>query len=327
MDDPQLLLSPLGRREAITSSALEGTYATPQELLLFELSPTKPRSESDRTNEWIEVANYRRALNEGGRLLEMEELPFCLRLFKSLHEQLLSGARSRYTTPGEFRKHQVAIGSDRRFIPPTADNLDDCLAGLEKYINNDSGSLDPLVKAYLVHYQFEAIHPFYDGNGRIGRVLLSLMVAKWCNFVCPWLYMSAYFERYKDEYVSKMFHISTDGAWNDWIEFCLRGTIVQAEDAIRRCDALRKLKTAMLQRIEKTNTIRTHRIMDDLFRNPVVRIAWLSRKLEVTYPTAKDDVERLVEAKILYPLEGIKPRAYFSPEIFSVAYDPPDDLR
>ncbi len=326
LNDPQLLLSPLGAREAITSSALEGTYATPQELMLFEISPTKPKSEGDPVNEWQEVANYRRALNVGGELLDGENLPFCTRIIKSLHDTLLGGTRHRYATPGEFRQHQVAIGSDRRYVPPPASHIEKCLSDFENYLNQRTGDVDPLVKAYLAHYQFEAIHPFYDGNGRIGRVLLSLMVYKWCNLVCPWLYMSAYFERFKDEYISKMYRISSEGAWDEWIEFCLNGTVVQAEDAIRRCDGLRKLKREMLKRVENKETVRTHRIIDDLFRNPVVRIAWLSRKLGVAYPTAKDDIERLVELKILSPIPDIKPKAYFAPEIFGVAYETPETL-
>jgi Fic family protein len=328
LDDPQLLLQPLGGREAITSSALEGTHATPEELMLFELSPTRPRSESDRSNEWREVANYRAALNEGGRLLGRENLPFCSRVFKSLHARLFDETRGRYTGPGEFRQHQVAVGSDRRYIPPTVAHLERCLNDLEVYINAEQPDLDPLVKAYMVHYQFEAIHPFYDGNGRIGRVLLSLMVYKWCGFQCPWLYMSAYFERYKDEYISKMFRISTRGEWDEWLEFCLRGTIVQAEDAIRRCDGLTKLKREMQKRIEdgRHASSRTHRIVDRLFTHPVVKIAWLSRDFGVTYPTAKDDVERLERAGILRPLSGVSPKAYYAPEIMKVAYDPPESL-
>lgn len=327
LPDPQLLLSPLGRREAITSSALEGTYATPQELMLFELSPTKPKSEADPVNEWKEVYNYYEALKEGGRSLG-EGMPFCLRMFKSLHDKLLGGTRHRYSSPGEFRQHQVAIGSDRRYVPPTVSQLDKCLNDLEAYVNEDHPDLDPLVKAYLVHYQFEAIHPFYDGNGRIGRVLLSLMVYKWCAHKCPWLYMSAFFERYKDEYISKMFRVSTDGDWNTWLEFCIRGTIVQAEDAIRRCDELLALKADMIARIDKHGgTVRSRRILDDLFSRPFVRVSRLARKLGVTYPTAQDDINRLVKAGILQQVQDVTPKAYAAPEIFSIAYDPAESLR
>ncbi len=133
LPDPQLLLSPLQRREAVTSSALEGTYATPEELMLFELSPTQSKSESDKANEWREVFNYFEALKEGGRLLN--EMPFCLRLFKNLHATLLSSIRGRhYTNPGEFRQHQVAIGSDRRYVPPpTSHYLNQCLNDLELF--------------------------------------------------------------------------------------------------------------------------------------------------------------------------------------------------
>lgn len=325
LDDPQLLLSPLGRREAITSSALEGTYATPQELMLFELNPTKPKSEGDKVNEWREVSNYHRALKQGSSDLS-SGMPFCLRMFRNLHGTLLSGTMHHYTSPGDFRKHQVAIGSDRRYIPPPILYLQSCLNDLEVYLNQSSEELDPLVKAYIVHYQFEAIHPFYDGNGRVGRVLLALMVYKWCNLYCPWLYMSAYFERFKDEYISKMFQISTVGAWNEWLEFCLRGTVLQATDAIRRCDELRALKKRMQERMAETGSVRTPRILDQLFSNPTVQVTQLAAKLKVSYPTAKEDVDRLEKAGILLSLE-MRPATYYSPDIYRIAYDPQEELR
>jgi Fic family protein len=108
---------------------------------------------------------------------------------------------------------------------------------------------DPLVRAFIVHYQFEAIRPFGDGNGRIGRVILSLMVANWCKLSRPWLYMSAFFERFKDEYVENLFRVSPEGAWEKWIEFCLNGSVQRANDAASRCDKLRKLKDQMLERV------------------------------------------------------------------------------
>ncbi len=316
LPDPELLLVPLKKREAITSSRIEGTYATAQELMLFEMGSSDSKSKDDQLNAWREVSNYSKALSQGVTLLE--ELPFCGRVMKELHNILMDGVRGQHSVPGRWRDYQVAIGSDRRYVPPPANEMIECINTLEKYINEES-SYDPLVRAYLVHYQFEAIHPFSDGNGRIGRVLLSLMIAKWCNLSRPWLYMSSFFERYKDEYVENLFKISTEGAWEKWIRFCLNGTIHQANDAIIRCEKLRALKHDMLKRA-RPGSPRTEQIIDGLFSSPVVRVSHLRRTLKVTYPTAQSDVDRLVNAQILKPVPEMHPKCYYSPEIFDIAY-------
>ncbi|MHC4745155.1 MAG: Fic family protein, partial [Planctomycetota bacterium] len=287
----ELLLRPLQGREAIRSSSLEGTYASPQDLLLFELEPRQPKSEDDPANAWLEVSNHSRALRQGIELLK--ELPLCLRFIRELNRTLLSNVRGKDRTPGEFRKCQVHIGSNRRFVPPPPSHLDACLDAFEKRLNEDDANYDPLVRCYFLHYQFEAIHPFVDGNGRVGRVLMSLMAYKWCNLTNPWLYMSPFFDRYKDEYLDNLFRISTQGAWKNWVEFCLRGTIQQAQDSIRRCDALRLLKNDFMRRAGDMST-RSHAIIEGLFTSPLLRIADLARACSTTYPTARTDVEGLV---------------------------------
>jgi len=317
LPNPELLLRPLEKREAIHSSSLEGTYATPRELLLFELEPLEPKSENDPVNAWREVSNHSRALRQGMSLLA--SLPFCLRLIRELHATLLNGVRGKDKAPGDFRKCQVHIGSDRRFVPPPPSRLQECLDVFEKELNRADSNCDPLVRACLLHYQFEAIHPFMDGNGRVGRVLLSLLVYKWCGLTMPWLYMSAFFEKYKDEYIDNLFRVSTKGDWETWIVFCLRGTITQAEDAIRRCDALRQLRERFIREAGKVS-VRAHAIIDDLFTSPVVRISQLPKKYPATYPTAKADVLALVEKGILQEIPDVRPKAYFAPGIFEIAY-------
>src|ERR1019366_2513401 len=193
LPDAELLLSPLKRREAIASSRIEGTYATAKDLMLFEISPQESKSPHSQVNAWREVFNYSKAIGQGNDLLM--QLPFCGRLIKGLHDTLLDGVRGQQSNRGEWREHQVAIGSDRRYVPPPKPEMEKCLNDLERYINSVDDRYDPLVRAFIVHYQFEAIHPFGDGNGRIGRVLLSLMVKQWCNLSRPWLYMSSFFER------------------------------------------------------------------------------------------------------------------------------------
>ncbi len=317
LPNPQLLLRPLQQREAIRSSSLEGTYASPEELLLFELHPRRPTSERDRANDWLEVANYGRALREGLSLLEKQ--PFSLRLIRNLHSYLLEGVRGRDKLRGEFRRYQVHIGSDRRYIPPPVPEMHACLDAFEKHMNATESDYDPLVRCYLIHYQFEAIHPFVDGNGRVGRVLLSLMINAWCDLHMPWLYMSAFFDRYRDEYITKLFRISTDAAWEDWIEFCLRGTVEQAEDSIRRCDGLGIVKSDFHLRANGLST-RMHSIIDGLFTASIITIPELARRFSVTYDTAKTDIDQLVKAEILTQVPNLKPKTFVAPAIYQLAY-------
>lgn len=324
LPDNRLLLSPLSRREAVTSSRIEGTYATEQELILFELNPREPKSKDDQVNAWIEVYNYSAALQLG--IKRLRQIPFSLNLIKQLHERLLRGVRGQQTNPGEFRRTQVAIGSSRRFIPPPVDRLNQVLYDCESYINIGPDDFDPLIRAFVAHYQFEAIHPFRDGNGRIGRVLLSLMISKWCNHYLPWLYLSPYFEKHRDEYVQRMFEVSSNGAWNEWFDFCLTGTIQQAEDAISRCEKLNELQAIMLDRIRDASSPRVHQIVYDLFSSPMVQIAELKTRFNVTYPTAKADVEYLEKVGILRELNDTSPRSHYAPEIFHIAFHSPDSI-
>ena len=293
-----------------------------EELLLFELNPKQPESEHDRANEWLEVMNYGTALTHGAKLIQ--SLPLSLRLIREMHGLLLHGVRGRDKSPGEFRKYQVHIGSDRRYIPPPATHVPACLNALERYLNSDDKQYDPLVRCYIVHYQFEAIHPFVDGNGRVGRALLALMIYKWCNHFMPWLYMSPFYEKHKDEYIDNLFQVSTAGDWTRWIEFCLRGTISQAEDSIRRCDLLIRLRAEFHERITGGSK-RTHRIMERLFGSPMVTVPAVAKDEDVSYPTAKTDIDYLLKVGILAELRNRHPRTYYSPEILKIAYE--DDGR
>jgi len=318
---PELLLRPLQTREAIRSSSLEGTYATPKELLLFAKHPRAPRSDDDPANSWLEVSNYSRALRLGYEHLQSK--PFSLNLLKEMQDQLLQGVRGRNAAPGRFRKHQVHIGSDRRYVPPPPQEIAKQLHDFEYYMNDvamtEPGSLDPLVRAFLVHYQFEAIHPFMDGNGRVGRALLALMIYRHCNHHMPWLYISAYFERYKDEYIDNLFRVSTHGDWARWVEFCLRATIAQADDAIRRCERLRRLRDQFHHRAGIA-TPRTHKIIESLFTVPLFTISDLVAMFEVSHPTARKDADLLVKFGILEQVPDLYPMTFYAPELFQIAY-------
>jgi Fic family protein len=316
LPDPELLLRPLQSREAIRSSSLEGTYASAEELLLFELAPAEPATATDRANEWREVANYAEALRTGTLLLQ--SLPLSLRLIREMHSVLLSGVRGRDRAPGEFRRTQVHLGSDRRYIPPPPNELDACLDDFEKFLN-DANDMDPLIRAFLAHYQFEAIHPFIDGNGRVGRALLSLCAYQWCRLSRPWLYVSPFFDRHKDEYIDALFAVSAEGAWDRWLQLCLRATIEVCRDAVIRCDQLQRLRDEYHAKADRTNG-RMHPLIESLFSNPIIRITDAVRRLNVTYPTAKSDIAKLVDLGILSELEGVSPKAFFSRRIFDAAY-------
>lgn len=325
LPNPSLLLYPLQRREALRSSSLEGTYATPVELLLYELDPKEPKSESDEINAHREVSNYNKALAHGYRRMAVDNFPLSLRLVKELHEELLTGVRGRDKRPGEFRNAQVHIGSDRRYVPPPANRLDQCLNDFEKYLHRENKEFPALVQSYLVHYQFEAIHPFHDGNGRVGRALLSLTTQQWSELTLPWLYMSAYFERYKEEYIDNLFRVSTHGDWERWIEFCLRGTASQCRDAIRRCDLLNKLKNKFHAEADASSH-RAHKIIECMFEYPVFKTTDIMRWCGVSRPTAQSDIDGLVKTGIIKFLDGRKPRHYYAPMIFTVAYSDEDEL-
>jgi Fic family protein len=318
LPNPDLLLQPLQSREALTSSSLEGTHASPQELLLFEIEPKVPQSGDDKVNAWLEVANYRVALQEGFKALEGRE--FSLALIRQLHLWLLQGVRGEDKSPGMFREIQVHIGSDRRFVPPPPVHLAQVLQTLEQAMRGVPPGVDPLIYAYLVHYQFETIHPFKDGNGRVGRLLLALMTWKLCGLSKPWLYMSPFFERYKDEYINRLFSVSAAGDWHGWIEFCLRGTSEMATDASRRCDDFLNLRQEFGVRIADGNA-RVHQIVDGLFVKPLVTIPSTAQEVGVSYPTAKNDIEYLLGKGILIQVEGTKnPTSFYSPDIFQIAY-------
>lgn len=320
-----LLLRPLQQREALRSSSMEGTYATPEELLLYQAEPRDPKSPTDRENDWREVYNYGTALQQGRDHLD-GGLPLSLQLVRAMHASLLSGVRGDDKDPGQFRQRQVQVGAGGRFIPPPAHQLQDCLSAFERSLTEPS-TIDPLIWAFMVHYQFETIHPFYDGNGRIGRLLLSLQIYQSLKLSNPWLYLSAYFERHKDEYIDGLFRVSTHNDWNRWILFCLQGATEQARDAISRSERLVALREKYRQKVAASGaSARLATIIDCLFERPLVTILQLKSLTNVTYPTAKSDAGRLVRLGVLRPgPAGLRPAYFSAPEIMAAAFDEPDN--
>jgi Fic family protein len=318
LPNPEILIWPLQRREAQLSSQLEGTITNPQQQALFEADPKYPISASDPVNAYREVFNYREALRlrlDGGP----NQLPLSLRLMRDLHAVLMNGVRGSNQQPGQFRTIQNQIGRPARFVPPPPPYLTDALADLETYLHAGESPFDPLVKAFLVHYQFEAIHPFCDGNGRVGRLLLSIMIAEWCGLSSQWLYMSAFFERHKKDYMDLLLGVSTHGAWDLWIEFCLNGVISQAKDTEQRCDKLLELYRDFHSRL-KGGSVRLSQLVDSLFKNPVITVTRYCKQFGVSYPTARSDLKKLHAAGIVEPLQD-EIITYYCPRIYAVTYE------
>jgi len=327
LPNPHLLLTPLQKREAQRSSSLEGTYATPQQLLLFEINPAEVETAGEKVQPIREVSNYSRALRI--REESKEKIPTSLRLIRGLHQILLEGVRGSSAEPGAFRRGFVQVGSDGRYVPPPANYLKECLDDFEKYLHQEK-KFDPLVEAFIAHYQFEAIHPFRDGNGRVGRLLLSITIEDWCELSGQWLYMSAYFEKHKDEYIDLLFKVSSEGDWTNWIEFCLRGAAVQALDAQTRCSQLLDLKEEYHRRLDKTDSPgRITQQVDDLFVQPFSTAPWIRDKYEVNYMTARKDIGKLVDLGILNDLKLRlrRQKAYFCQDIFEITFEDIDPGR
>lgn len=321
LPNPEIILRPLQQREAQLSSQLEGTITDPQQQALFQADPTYPVSDTDPANAYREVFNYGRALRlklDGGT-----DLPLSLRLTRQLHGMLLDGVRGSGQRPGEFRTIQNQIGRPARFVPPPPQYLGEALDAFEKYLHTAENGFDPLVRAFLAHYQFESIHPFADGNGRVGRLLLSLTIAEWCHLSSQWLYMSAFFEKRKLEYMDLLLRVSTHGSWDSWLEFCLDGVIVQAKDTERRCDKLMALHRDFHGRTKsiRGGSVRLSGLVDRLFTSPVVTVKSVQKTCGVSYPTAKADLKKLNDFGILTPLVGMKLITYYCAPIYQVTYE------
>lgn len=243
-------------------------------------------------------------------------------MIRLIHKELLAGVRGSRRDPGNFRRSQVHIGSDRRFIPPPPNEIMSCLDNFEKAIHREK-TIDSLIFSFMAHYQFETIHPFLDGNGRVGRLLLSLMIYNQCNLQKPWLYLSAFFDKYKDEYISLLFKVSTTGNWGDWIRFCLRGTVQQSKDSIKRFDELVKLRNQYQEGLKQSGgNVRLNQIIEHLFESPAINIPFLAKLCDVSYHTARSDIDRLVNVGILHQSNISKrPKIYFAPHILKIVFD------
>jgi Fic family protein len=313
LPNPYLLLRPFMRREAVASSKIEGTVTTLSELLVYEAG-----SDAGVSADTIEVRNYMRALQQG--IQRLSELPVSTRLMLELHQILMSGVRAGrgdHIVPGEFKRDQNWIGArliqNARFVPPPPAYMAQAMGDLENYIHSDEEDTVPLVvKLALIHYQFETIHPFPDGNGRIGRLLIPLILAERKQMSHPLLYVSAYLEKYYEKYIDLMFEVSRSGAWETWIRFFLEAVEASCIDAIKKAKAIQDLYSDYRGRIQTTrSSALLAKILDELFTVPATTVPYAQRLLGISYNAAKNNIDRLVECGILTREESDRRPAWF----------------
>jgi len=317
LPNPHLLIYPFIRREAVLSSRIEGTQSSLSDLLLFEATQV------EKQRDVKEVQNYVHAMEYG--LKRLNEFPLSLRFIRELHGMLMQGVRGEHATPGEFRQSQNWIGSagaaldEATFIPPPVPEMTECLNQLEKFLHAET-RLPPLIEAALVHYQFEAIHPFLDGNGRIGRLLVTLLLCQRNVLSKPLLFLSAFFEQHRQEYYELLLKISSMGRWRDWIEFFLRAVTEQSGDAVSRSRHLQELQRNYTQLAREKHLPPTAgQLVDLILMKPVLSAKTAQEFLKVTYPGAQKAIKALLEVGILTEITGRKrDKAYAANEVLKV---------
>jgi Fic family protein len=323
--NPHLISAPLLRREAISSSRIEGTIATPEQLALLEIEPDEKSAPEAEASQTQEVLNYMRALNHGFQRLA--EIPVCLRLFCELHEVLMRGVRGDTAHPGKFRTIQNFIGSstdirEARFVPPPVPEMQRCLQELEQYIHATDDGLPALIRLALVHYQFETIHPFRDGNGRVGRLLIPLLLCTYERIDKPVLYVSPHLERHRTQYADLLLRVSQTGDYQSWVRFFLEAVEGSARESITRAENLLALRDAYHERLHAArSSALLLKLVDNLFERPSMSIAGAGTLLQVTPASAAANLRKLVEAGILREVTGRKrDQRFVAPEIIRVAH-------
>lgn len=300
------------RKEAVLSSQIEGIQATLADLLNFEAEAEKPSLDVQ------EVCNYLDALNLARKhLKDSKGLPLSLRLIKEMHEKLMKGVRGAAKKPGEFRDSQNWIGgrkpSSAHFVPPPPFEMKKCMESLEEYLHKNTQE-HPLLKIGLIHVQFETIHPFLDGNGRLGRLLIALLLETWGFLDARLLYLSLYFKRNQQEYYRCLDSVRSDGDWEGWIQFFLEGICETSDEAI-------KTSQELFSRFEKDRkkilslpkiVIPAVRLFEELPNHPIVNVNHVIELLKVTKPTAIKSINVLVDAGVLEETTGGQRNRIFS---------------
>jgi len=319
LPNPHIFIRPFIMREAVLSSRIEGTQSTLGEMLAKEAGAVVEQNVDDMR----EVSNYVAALEYG--IVRLESLPLSLRLLRELHEKLMEGVRGQHATPGDFRRSQNWIGSagctptTATYVPPPLDHMMSCLDALEHFFHDRT--LPPLVQVALVHYQFEAIHPFLDGNGRVGRLLIILFLLERRILPNPFLYLSAFFEATRNDYYSGLLQVSKEGNWNNWLVYFLSGVARQAEDALSRAERINQLLTKW--RSNTAGTSLPNQLIEHLAGNPFVTAKKIVETFHVAPATVQRAIDKLVKFGIL-SLEGDakRNRVYCAKELLDILEEP-----
>lgn len=293
------------RKEAVVSSQIEGTQATLGDVLEFEAT-----EQTDRPDDVQEVCNYVDALAYARReMARPKGLPLSTRLLCQIHKRLMKGARGADKEPGEVRRTQNWVGGTRpgnaTFVPPPPEMVPEALAELDKWIHGDD-PLPPLVRAGLAHVQFETIHPFLDGNGRVGRLLITLLIEHWKLLPAPLLYLSLAFKRHRAEYYNRLSAVRTDGDWEGWCAFYLECVRESACDAVAAAQALFNQVNADRQKVtdHKSATVTAIRLFDQLPSHPFITVTRVMQMLDTTKPTAIKAIDALEQAGVIEETTG-----------------------
>jgi len=321
LPNPHVLMRPFTRREAVLSSKIEGTQATLGELLAAEAGIAVERSPDDLR----EVGNHVVALEHG--MARLKQLPICVRLIRELHEKLMTGVRGHHAKRGEFRKIQNWIGKPgctpetASFVPPPPEDVEPCLAAWEKFLHESD--LPPLITIALAHYQFEAIHPFLDGNGRVGRLLITMFLIERKILPAPLLYLSAFFEASRRDYYDSLRGVSEHGEWQDWIEYFLLGVARMSEDAVNRAGRINAKLAEWQKTIAGESTKTPLRVVELLAANPFITATGCVEKLGIAFTTAQRAIERLERLGIVQQAGTAKrDRVYCAKALLDILEEP-----
>ncbi|QYK51437.1 MAG: Fic family protein [Anaerolineales bacterium] len=303
---PQALMRPFVRKEAVLSSRIEGTRTSFEELLSYEAGQLRMFED---TSDAKEVHNYVKAMDYG--LERLAALPISMRLIREIHGILMQGVRGEQLSPGEVRRTQNWIGppgatlETARFVPPPVEEMHDCLKDLERSIHEES-ELPPLVRVGLIHYQFETIHPFLDGNGRMGRLLVAFLLVNWNLLARPLLYLSSYFEANRQEYYDRLLAVSQRGEWEAWLTFFLEGIRSQADDAAQRIARLQDLRATYSKRFaNERSRAKLQHMVDYLIGTPITSIPQAEEATKLgSFTTVQRYIEKLEVLGIVQEVTG-----------------------
>ena len=323
LPNPHILIRPFIAREAVLSSRIEGTQTTLSDVLAARAGADIEANVN--VKDLKEVNNYITALEYG--IKRLKTLPLSLRLLRELHEKLMANVRGNHATPGEFRRSQNWIGpagctpATATYIPPSPEYLKQCLGELEHFLY--AKKLPPLIQIALVHYQFEAIHPFLDGNGRVGRLLITLFLIEREILPTPLLYLSAFFEATRAEYYARLLAVTQKGDWKGWLHYFLNGVARQAEDAASRAFRINELLDAWRTKTAGLSTPIPNRLIDELASNPFITIKKASEAMQVSYTTMQRAIQKLEDLSIVDEISGSKRnRVYCATAILEILEEP-----